>query len=276
MPSSALLLSLCVPVSSKLKVGYYVDDGFIASSPACGRAVLEAAEALRKDGHSVVEFKPPAMIDAIALYYALVTCDGANTLIDQLDGEVWEDYCQTLITGIRLPTAAKDLVSYLLQNVLRDPKAATLTKQSRERTVQDVWKLQAARKVYRQKFFDAWTAAGDFDVLLCPAHVLPAVEHGKFKKISFTCSYTLVYNVLDLPAGVLPITAVDAERDAYTEPAVGLLEKAARSAYNLKEQHGLPVGIQVVGRPFKDETVLRAMRIIEGLVNYAPRPNWQQ
>jgi Asp-tRNA(Asn)/Glu-tRNA(Gln) amidotransferase A subunit family amidase len=45
--------------SSKLKVGYYVDDGFIESSPACGRAVLEAVAALRQDGHSVVEFKPP-------------------------------------------------------------------------------------------------------------------------------------------------------------------------------------------------------------------------
>lgn len=44
---------------SKLKVGYYVDDGFIPSSPACARAVMEAVEALRKDGHEVVEFKPP-------------------------------------------------------------------------------------------------------------------------------------------------------------------------------------------------------------------------
>ena len=258
----------------KLKVGYYVDDGFIPASPACARAVLEAAEALRAAGHTVTEFKPPRILDAIALYYALITSDRCNTIAAQLDGEVWEDYCSTLITGVRLPPVAKDIVSALLKNVLKDPKAATLTAQSRERTVAQLWKLQYERKKYRQDFFDAWTAAGDFDVILTPVHVLPAVEHHTFKKISFTCSFTLVFNVLDLPAGVLPITSVDATRDAYTTPAVGLLEKTARSAYNLKEQHGLPLGVQVVGKPFKDETVLRAMKIIEELVNFQPRPSW--
>jgi fatty acid amide hydrolase len=137
-----------------------------------------------------------------------------------------------------------------------------------------LWRLQSERKKYRQDFFDAWKSAGNFDVVLTPVHVLPAVEHGTFKKISFTCSFTLVFNVLDLPAGVIPITTVDAARDAYTKPAVGLLEKTARSCYNLKEQHGLPLGIQVVGQPFKDETVLRAMRIIEKLVDFQPRPKW--
>jgi Asp-tRNA(Asn)/Glu-tRNA(Gln) amidotransferase A subunit family amidase len=47
---------------SKLKVGYYIDDGFVPASPACARAVLEAVEALRKDGHTVVEFKPPRSV----------------------------------------------------------------------------------------------------------------------------------------------------------------------------------------------------------------------
>lgn len=137
-----------------------------------------------------------------------------------------------------------------------------------------LWRLQSERKKYRQEFFDAWKSSGNFDVILTPVHVLPAVEHNTFKKISFTCSFTLVFNVLDLPAGVVPITTVDRERDAYTTPAVGILEKTARSAYNLKEQHGLPLGIQVVGQPFKDETVLRAMRIIERLVEFKATPNW--
>ena len=74
----------------------------------------------------------------MALYYALITSDGCNTLASQLDGEVWEDYCSTLITGVRLPPKAKDLVSYILKNIVKDAKAATITKQSRERTVQEV------------------------------------------------------------------------------------------------------------------------------------------
>lgn len=260
-----------VKKEGKLRVGYYVDDGFIPASPACARAVMETVEALRKDGHTVVEFKPPRILDCIALYYSLITSDGVATIARQLDGEVWEDYCKTLITGVRLPFAVKSIVSSLLRNVLNDPKAATITRASKERTVSELWALQYARKQYRQDFFDAWSAAGDFDVLLTPVHVLPAVQHSTFKKISFTCSFTLVFNVLDLPAGVLPVTEVDQARDEYTTPASGLLERTARSCYNLAEQHGLPLGVQVVGKPFKDETVLRAMSVIERLVDFKPR-----
>jgi hypothetical protein len=79
-----------------------------------------------------------SILDAIALYYALITSDNCNTIAAQLDGEVWEDYCSTLITGVRLPPKAKDIVSYILRNVMKDVKAATITKQSRERTVADV------------------------------------------------------------------------------------------------------------------------------------------
>lgn len=79
-----------------------------------------------------------SILDAIALYYALITSDNCNTIASQLDGEVWEDYCSTLITGVRLPPKAKDAVAFILRNVVKDVKAATLTKQSRERTVAEV------------------------------------------------------------------------------------------------------------------------------------------
>lgn len=55
-------VSSCITEIRKLKVGYYVDDGFVPASPACARAVMETVEALRKDGHTVVEFKPPRSV----------------------------------------------------------------------------------------------------------------------------------------------------------------------------------------------------------------------
>jgi len=257
---------------AKLKVGFYVDDGFVPASPACARAVREAAEALRAAGHEVSEFRPPRVADAIALYYSLITSDKCQTLARQLEGEQWEDYCSTLITGVRLPVSLKRAVASLLEKVLKEPKAALIARASHESSVAELWQLQYAQKGLRQDWFDAWKAQGDFDVLLCPVHVLPAVPHNTFKKISFTCSYTLLFNVLDLPAGVLPVTRVDASRDEYTVPPSSILEKAARSAYALKEQDGLPLGVQVVGKPFKDETVLRAMAEIERLVRFEQKP----
>jgi len=74
--------------TDKLKIGYYVDDGFVPPSPACARGVLEAVEALRKAGHEVVEFKPPRTCDGIELYFKLMTSDYCNTIDAQLQGEV--------------------------------------------------------------------------------------------------------------------------------------------------------------------------------------------
>lgn len=259
-------------VNGKLRIGYYVDDGFVPASPACSRAVLETVEALRKEGHTVVEFKPPRILDAIVLYYSLMTSDNARTLTNQLEGEVWEDYCSRLISGIRLPVLVKTIVSKGLKYIAKDYKASAIAAASRERSTAELWKLQYERKKYRQEFFDAWSAAGEFDVLLTPVHVLPAVEHGSFKNISYTCSFTLLFNLLDLPAGVLPVTHVNPATDKYKSAPLGLLEKTARKYYDVEKQKGLPIGVQVVGKPFKDETVLRAMKIIERLMQFKPQP----
>ena len=49
-----------VQLPKKLKFGYYLMDGLVKISPACKRAVLEAVEALRREGHECVEFDIPS------------------------------------------------------------------------------------------------------------------------------------------------------------------------------------------------------------------------
>ena len=36
-----------------LKIGYYVDDGYVTSVPAMRRAVMETVDKLRANGHTV-------------------------------------------------------------------------------------------------------------------------------------------------------------------------------------------------------------------------------
>jgi Asp-tRNA(Asn)/Glu-tRNA(Gln) amidotransferase A subunit family amidase len=48
-----------VQLPKKLKFGYYLMDGLVKASPACKRAVLETAGALRREGHECVEFDVP-------------------------------------------------------------------------------------------------------------------------------------------------------------------------------------------------------------------------
>ena len=247
-----------------LRVGYYVDDGFVPPSPACARAVYETVAALEAAGHTVIPFMPPRMTDCVALYYSLMSADGAHTMTDQLKGERWEGYVRSLVTAVRIPGWVKDVVAFILRVAVSDPMAAQIFAAARIRSVNATWKLQAARKAYKQQFFDAYRRER-LDVIVCPAHVLPAVKHGQYQAVSFTCSFTLLYNLLDAPAGVCPVTTVRAT-DGYSSqhpPARSLLERAARKCYDPRESEGLPVGVQVAAAPYQDEMVLRTMKEIE-------------
>lgn len=45
--------------------------------------------------------------------------------------------------------------------------------------------------------------------------------------------------------------------------AYSLVAKTALSVYNAETMHGLPVGVQVVGRRLEEEKVLEGMQVIE-------------
>lgn len=85
---------------------------------------------------------------------------------------------------------------------------------------------------------------------------------------------TVLYNLLDLPAGCLPVTRVDPSKDEITEewkkgPGHGspLLEAGVYTAknalYNPVATAGMPVSIQIVGRKWGEEKVLAMMGVVD-------------
>ena len=79
------------------------------------------------------------------------------------------------------------------------------------------------------------------------------------------------YRKLDYVAGVLPVSFVDRESDALPKDFMnsaeyknmGLIPKGAYSLYDAEAMHGLPLGVQVVGRRLEEERVLQGMKIVE-------------
>ncbi|HVO64775.1 MAG TPA: amidase [Terriglobales bacterium] len=84
----------------------------------------------------------------------------------------------------------------------------------------------------------------DFPILLCPVAAIPAFHHGervwkidgKIVKYLDAWSYCEWFNLLGFPAAVVP---------ASTSP------------------EGLPIGIQIVGRPWEEESVLAVAAVVE-------------
>lgn len=72
---------------------------------------------------------------------------------------------------------------------------------------------------------------------------------------------------LDYTAGIIPVTHVDKAKDQLpSDFNIKKLNGVAQGAYKLydaNEMHGLPVGVQVIGRRLEEEKVLALMKRVE-------------
>ena len=94
---------------------------------------------------------------------------------------------------------------------------------------------------------------------------------------------TILYNIVDSPVGIVPVTRVDPGRDQVDtqqwklQPGHGsnILEDLLynKGVYDAVKMKGLPVGVQIVGQPWEEEKVVAMMRIVDGALgkrNFGP------
>jgi fatty acid amide hydrolase len=102
------------------------------------------------------------------------------------------------------------------------------------------------------------------DALLCPAVATPALPHGGSTNFTLASSYGFLFNGTQFPAGVVPVTRVR-EGETLRRPARDAIER--RAARVDAQSIGLPVGVQVAARPWKDHVALAVMRAVEAEVS---------
>ncbi|KFA79080.1 hypothetical protein S40288_07026 [Stachybotrys chartarum IBT 40288] len=250
-----------------LRVGILRTDGVVDPSPACRRALELAETALRNAGHEIVEISPPSPFEGLHLASLLLNSDGLDTVRSFFRWGEWNDLgVAQLRSYMTLPKPIKYMYYLWVKYVRRDPIWATLVRDFHPKTAYESWKLVAAREDYKRRWFDWWNET-DVDFLLTPPNATPAVPHGGMHDAVSSCGYTFLFNLLDYTAGVLPVTHVDRAKDQLP-PSFSLrkLNGVAQGAYKLYDadaMHGLPVGIQVVGRRLQEEKVLAIMKRVE-------------
>jgi len=247
--------------ASRVRVGYYVDDGLIRPSDAVGRAVIESARILESRGVSVTAFSPPAIRDAMGLYFAVLSADGGETAFSQLEGSPMEPTLAPLRQAASMPAAIRHGLVRVLRSVGQERTSWFLSKVG-EKSVADLWRLTKQIRDYRLSLIDAMERA-NVDVLLCPPHATPALPHTLSAQFAVAGSYSMLYNLLQFPAGVLPVTLVR-EDETRRDGGKGRGDRFDVIACAVDERSaGLPVGVQIAGRPFADETVLSVMLELE-------------
>ncbi len=254
-----------------LRVGVYEDDGFFPASAGIRRAVREAAAVLQARGAAVETFRPPDVAEAQALFYGLLSAGGGQGWRRLLGKDKPDPRVGDLLKLSSIPGPLRPVVGAMMRRQ-GQLYVAGLLPVARRRSASEYQDLVAERDRYRERF-SAAVQQERFDVLLCPPNALPAFTHGASRDLAH-CSvcYTALYNLLGWPAGVVPVTRVRTEEELGRPVSKDPVEKAALRV-DLGSA-GLPVGVQVVARPWHEEVVLATMAALEeGLRD---RPDYPQ
>ncbi|KAI0031956.1 amidase signature enzyme [Vararia minispora EC-137] len=243
----------CVPLpwrpadlpSRPLRFGVMWYDGLVPLAPAQKRALEIVVSALRAEGHEVVDFEAPTF-GPLKTAFQLILGDGADAVYQPLQH-------------------VKSALAYFLP-----PLDAELALGFNRKTLTEERALIVEREHWKHVWHRRWRDV-KLDFLLTAPTSVPGVPEGGQAVCGLTpATYSFLFNLLDLPAGVLPITEVSRELDALPHNFAATLETdAARNTfkvYDADKMHGLPVGVQVVGPRLEEERVLEAMKVVRDAV----------
>ena len=238
------LAELDEPIAD-LRVGLPAEFRSDALDPEIDAALARAAETLRSAGATLVDVTlPHSRIDtdaegrlssyAVACYYIVAMAEASSNLA-RYDGVHY---------GHRTARRADDIIALYSRS-----RAEALGPEVRRRIMLGTYTLSSgyydayyskALKVRRLIRNDFDTALALCDVLLCPVTPTTPFKMGAKTADPLTMYlediYTISVNLAGLPALSLP---------------AGLAES------------GLPIGMQLIGTPFSEKTVLRAARMYE-------------
>lgn len=208
-----------------MRAAWYAEDGRVPVTPETREAVRSAASALRGAGLSVEESRPPGVERATALWLSLFS------------------------------RATEEMVASVYAGREEDagPTARALLRRAAEKRESRRDEEREARRADEQA---AWAERGRLGeellqrleltpILVAPVGAVAAFRHEEARRVEVcgeafgtfrAFAYAQAFNVFDLPAACVPAGRTSA---------------------------GLPVGVQVVGRPNEEELVLAAARVVE-------------
>jgi fatty acid amide hydrolase len=254
---------------NRLRVAYYTDDGTLATAPAVKRAIREAADILRGRGAQVTAWTPPDAGLGVYLLYGIFGADGGKLMSRMLGKDERTPHIKQLLSILSLPRPVIRAAIGLLGRVGQPTLAAGLQAFGYKDTAH-YWQLVEMLMDYRDRFAAALDsdAGGPFDVILSPISPLPAFTHGASRDLLTAGAYAPLYNVLGYPAGVVPVTRVREDEQVGRQPTRDRVEQVALSVEQLSA--GLPVGVQVAARPWREDVALAVMAAIQAVARTRP------
>lgn len=249
-----------------LRIGYYVSDNNTRPLPAVERAINWAAKTLESHGHTVLKFDPKTYTyEAFNEYLFKAILADQGQAYDHL--LKYDKTCSVMLDFWAFgklfdwlrPLAARS-AARAKQNVTHGALAAKPI-----RSVSEWFKRTIEHQDFQQEFIKYWKQQR-LDAVICPTWPGSATKIELAPHVTACGTYTVIWNVMNFPAGVVPVTKVTASDvkktlDPSTYPAFYQQEKDLQA--DARGSEGLPISVQVAGLPYTEETVLRVMAELE-------------
>lgn len=208
------------------------------------RHVWEAtAEKLKAAGAEIVEISLPSTMYALPTYYLIAPAEASSNLARydgvrfglRVDGNSLDEmYINTRTEGFGKEVKRRIMIGTC---ILLEGYYETC-----------YLKAQKVRRLLCREFEEAYKKV---DVILAPA--APETAFGKDDDSTKDPLVMQLYDVFTVPSSLAGLPAVSV-------PA------------GTSDENGLPIGLQVIGRPFDEETILRTAGVIESMSGMSVRP----
>lgn len=250
-----------------LRIGIVRTDGHVTPLPPVQRMIDEVAKTLRSHSQTSMHITPIEVVD-LDISSLLSRCIKTSNGLFSLDGtNTWFDL---------LESHSEPLSPWLQTRLSRRPR----------KTTEQITKLQGEKLALQTRSLEVWRESGGFwtgqqqnqqqqqnnsfdreiDIFICPAAPHPIPPTDRWNDVN----YTAAFNLLDLPAGILPVRAVSeedlaCELQAGSEPLNGW-DKINRELWGEKERKlyaGSVLSVQVVAPRLQERRLVEAMGVVD-------------
>ncbi len=247
----------------KLKIAYFVDNGFFTAVPPMVRGVKDTIAALEKEGHDVELWDiTPYINDIIVDFCKILFGDGGAQLNRMVKHDATDDALRLMIFMLNIRASFKKLIAKMIKPFM--PSMALMVHNMvAVDSVLSWWDHIEAVTELRRKVVADFESKG-YDAIISPGYGFVAMPLYQTKKATGAMSYTVIYNLLNFPAGSMPVSTVHKEDTQAPYPVKDLWHRAAKNA--LRGSEGLPVNVQVATLPYEDEKCLYIMGVVDEVV----------
>ncbi|KAN0108812.1 amidase [Hyaloscypha variabilis] len=223
-----------------LTIGVLEEDPELPLHPPVKRALAKAVAALTAAGHTLIpvhQSRSTSTSSGWLQAFKLFSLDPTNTSIQHiLDGG------EPIINTVKI-----------------GQDRARAEGPTKEFSLLDLAAMNVERAKYREAWRELWNEHS-LDVLIGPSAQHTAPKHDTHGMPG----YTVIWNLLDYPACIIPYSTASMELDPDPN---GYPSTGPPPAYDPKAFDGAPCAIQVVAPRFQDEQCLFASRIIDDVLN---------